>query len=468
MTEFIGLMAYPFAACLMLAGIHVYLGIHVVERKVIFVDLALAQIAALGSVVGLLLGYELHSDPLAMKAFSFVFAVLGAAIFAVTRERHERVPQEAVIGVIYGFALAASILGSTHLAHGADEIRGLFTGSIMWTDAETLFYAAVVYGSVGILHFVFRRQFLLVSLDPEAAAREGLNVAWWDFWFYVLFAVVVTSSVGIAGVLLVFAYLVIPAVIAVLFADSIRTRLAIGWVVGALVSFAGVVISYRADLPSGPVIVVSFTVALGLAAVVNLVLRSRRRLRDIFRVAVATAVLVAFCMGLLSLRKSDDHNIASLLASAVPGQRAEAVRLVAKRPELWPQASAAVARLIDDTAPQVRSAVLRLIAGRADLSLIDAVNRHLQDPDDVVREAALRAVRALSSPASIEPLRRAAEKEKDGFLRVELAEALVELGDERGFELLRELAKSAALPQVRAEARSHLRHHTAGEEQPTS
>ncbi len=268
MIWFLETMTLPFIACLLLTGIHVYLGLHVVERRVIFVDLALAQFAALGALCGTALGIG-HDGGIERKLFSLGFAVAGAAVFAISRDRKDRVPQEAVIGITYAFALAASILASINLAHGADELRELLTGSILWVRSGELWVAGLIYASVAAIHYAFRDRFLQISLDPAAAERDGINVPAWDFLFYVLFGVVVTSSVAIAGVLLVFAYLTVPAVLAMLLAESIRARLLIGWTSATVVSMFGLGASYAADLPSGPVIVVALCTVLAATAVVR-------------------------------------------------------------------------------------------------------------------------------------------------------------------------------------------------------
>jgi len=261
MSQFLQSMAWPFAACLLLAGILVYLGIHVLSRKVIFVDLALAQIAALGSVWGVLLGWDLHSDPWQVRAFSLAFTILGAVVFTWTRMRDERVPHEALIGITYAVALGATILASSHLAHGAEEVSELMAGSILWVRGPEILGTSLVFGAVGAFHWIFRRRFFLISLDPAAAEREGVNLRLWDFLFYVSLGFAVTSAVSIAGVLLVFSYLVIPAVVAMLFARKISTRLALGWIVGTVVSAIGCSLSYRFDLPSGPTIVATYSTA---------------------------------------------------------------------------------------------------------------------------------------------------------------------------------------------------------------
>src|SRR5262245_58691990 len=159
-------MIWPLLACLVLTGIHVYLGIHVIARKVIFVDLALATIAALGAVWAALLGWDLHEDAWTVKLFSLFFTFLGAAVFSFTRMRHERVPHEAVIGITYAVALAAIILGTARLPHGAEEVRDLQAGSILWVDGRTIGLTALLYSAIGAFHWVFRRRFLAISLTP--------------------------------------------------------------------------------------------------------------------------------------------------------------------------------------------------------------------------------------------------------------------------------------------------------------
>lgn len=249
MPDFIETMLWPFVACLVLAGIHVYLGIHVLARRVIFVDLALAQVAALGSVVGILMGVT-------PKISALIFALCAAAVLVFTKTRDKQISQEAFIGIFYAVALSATILASSNLPHGADELRELFSGNILWVEPENLAFAVILYVAVGVFHWIFRKQFWRGSFSEEGSG------AIWDFAFYASVALVVTSSVEMAGVLLVFSYLVIPAVISMLLAESLMVRLWVGWGVGALISFVGALVSYYADLPSGPTIVLSFGASL--------------------------------------------------------------------------------------------------------------------------------------------------------------------------------------------------------------
>lgn len=254
-----------FVASLILTGIHAYLGVHVVERGVIFVDLSLAQIAALGGTVGYLAGYDIHSP--AAYVFSLGFTVLGAAIFAFTRvHRRTRIPQEAIIGIVYAVAAAASVLVMSKATRETEHLKEMLVGNILSVSWAELGKTAVLYALVGLFHFVFRERFLTISRNEAEAERRGWNVRFWDFLFYVSFGFVVTSSVAIAGVLLVFSFLIVPSVAAMLFSERLGVRLLIGWTMGAAVSAAGVALSFFLDLPTGAAIVVTFGIALLLLA----------------------------------------------------------------------------------------------------------------------------------------------------------------------------------------------------------
>lgn len=260
MTEFLHLMAAPFAACLILTGIHAYLGLHVIERQVIFVDLALAQIAALGSTVGFLFGFGLHQG--ANYLFALAFTFLGAVVFAATRFREEKVPHEAIIGVVYAVASAASILVLSRAPEGSEELKNLLVGHLLfvtWTEVAKM---ASIYAVIGLLHWFFRKPLLLISQRPREAFDKGMPVRAWDFLFYVTFGFVVTSSVEIAGVLLVFSFLIVPAICGVLLAEGVGRRLWAGWGIGVLTSMIGISASYFLDLPTGAAVVCAFGLVL--------------------------------------------------------------------------------------------------------------------------------------------------------------------------------------------------------------
>ncbi len=268
------LLLPAFVAGLILTGIHAYLGVHVVERGVIFVDLALAQIAALGTTVAFLGGHDLHSPEAYL--FSLGFTFLGAAIFAFTRvHRQTRIPQEAVIGIVYAVSAAVAILVMSKATQETEHLKDMLVGNILSVSWRELGTTALLYALVGLFHYLFRQRFLLISMDEEEAERRGWNVRFWDFLFYMSFGFVVTSSVAIAGVLLVFCFLIVPAVTAMLFARRLGPRLAIGWAMGALVSAGGVALSFVLDLPTGAAIVATFGVTLLLLALGRLVWRRR-------------------------------------------------------------------------------------------------------------------------------------------------------------------------------------------------
>jgi zinc/manganese transport system permease protein len=267
-------LAAPFVAGLVLTGVLAYLGVHVVERGVIFVDLSLAQIAAFGATVALLMpasGGDPHSDFVYFVSVSFT--LVGASIFSLVRMRDSRVPQEAVIGIAYAVASAATILAMAQSTSQAEHLKDMLVGNIMAVGWSEVIKTAVLFAIVGAFHYVFRRRFLAISMNPDKAEAAGVSVRLWDFLFYASFGFVVTSSVAIAGVLLVFCYLIVPSVAAMLYADHVGTRLAIGWSMGTLVSAIGVYLSFVLDLPTGATIVCTFGIALIIMGAVRPLLR---------------------------------------------------------------------------------------------------------------------------------------------------------------------------------------------------
>jgi zinc/manganese transport system permease protein len=254
-----------FVASLILTGIHAYLGVHVVERGVIFVDLSLAQIAALGTTMAYLAGYDLHSAT--AWVFSLGFTFIGAAIFAMTRvHRKTRIPQEAIIGIVYAVSAAVAILVMSKATQETEHLKEMLVGNILSVSWPELAKTAGLYALVGLFHYIFRDRFLLISMNEPEAERRGWNIRFWDFLFYVSFGFVVTSSVAIAGVLLVFCFLIVPSVTAMLFSERLGPRLAIGWTMGALVSAMGVTLSFLLDLPTGAAIVATFGLVLLILA----------------------------------------------------------------------------------------------------------------------------------------------------------------------------------------------------------
>jgi zinc/manganese transport system permease protein len=308
----------PFLACLLLTAIHVYLGFHVLARGVIFVDLALAQVAALGLTVAILAGHRPASD--AAYWYALAFALGGAVLFALTRVREARVPQEAVIGIVYAVSAAAAVLVVDRASQGAEHIKQLLVGSILSVTGEDLLALAILYGVIGAAHWVVRRPMFAISLDP---AGSGRHVLAWDLFFYVSFALVVTSSVRIAGVLLVFSYLVVPAAIGALLARGVRARLAIGWLAGVLVSVAGLAASWSWDLPTGAAVVTAFGAAIALVAAALGFAGMLREVRAKGVVALAPVLVVlgiaaVLAGGLLVANPRIDHLWLDALERAAP------------------------------------------------------------------------------------------------------------------------------------------------------
>lgn len=259
------IMKWPIIACLLLPGILVYLGLHIVRRGVIFVDLALAQVAALGTSLCLMLGHDAHDIHTFLWSVGFTF--VGAAVFAFTRNsHHHRVPQEALIGVVYVVAAAAGLLLLSRTTEGNEELKRTLIGEVLLVQPAEVLKTFGLFVAIGIVHVVFRRQFHALTFAPEQAEANGMSLRWWDFIFYALFGLVVTSFVRIGGVLLVFSYLIVPAVCANFLARGLLTMLAVGWVTATLASLGGLYASYQLDLPTGAAIVCSLGVALLFAA----------------------------------------------------------------------------------------------------------------------------------------------------------------------------------------------------------
>jgi len=266
-------LAPAIAASLIIAGIHAYLGLHVVERGVIFVDLSLAQIASLGAAIAVWQGYDPHTDP-QIYWMSLGFTLIGALIFAMVKGHEARIPQEAIIGISYAVASAAVILTMSKATGEAEHLKDMLVGNILSVQWPEVWATAAIYAAIGIFHFIFRKRFLEISVDAHGAAARGVSVRFWDFLFYASFGIVVTRSVAIAGVLLVFCYLIVPSVGGMLFSSRIGPRLAIGWVMGTVVSMLGMYLSVLFDLPTGAAIVCTFGAALiGMAAMRPLVVR---------------------------------------------------------------------------------------------------------------------------------------------------------------------------------------------------
>jgi len=263
--NFFAVMALPLLACLLLVLILPALGRHVLARGVIFVDLALAQIAALGQSVAFLLGAEPH-DP-AMYYWSFGFTWLGAALFSFLWDREHSVLQEAFIGISFSLATAATLLLLSNAPHGAEHVSGALSGEALgWVTWKDIAIMATLFTIVGAFLFLNRRKLMLCSEDPKEARRQGLSVKKWDFFFYAAFGLVVTSSVKVAGVLAVFSYLIVPIVCSTLLGRRGRGQLYWAWAIAFVVSVLGTLLSYKQDWPMGATIVCLFGLTVAIVS----------------------------------------------------------------------------------------------------------------------------------------------------------------------------------------------------------
>jgi zinc/manganese transport system permease protein len=428
MTEFdLGLMGIAFIACLVISMKHVYLGIHVISRKVIFVDLALAQIAAVGATYAATLGYDPASDSLKVTLFSLAFTFVGAVAFAVARMRKERVPQEAFIGIIYAAASALAILLLSKSATGGEELKHMLVGDILLVSRETVRNVAILYAVLGVFHFLFRKKFLAISIDPEAAEAAGLNVRFWDILFYMSFGIVITKSVAIAGVLLVFSYLVVPAVIAQMWFNSIRARLFMGWTVAIVASMLGILWSFYSDYPTGPAVVVMLSLSLVVSGILYYLANAPSKVRALVNVAAMALFVVLFFATLSHFKKED---------GAAQVKRSPIDILLGE--------------LKDDEVAHQLDAIGHL-GDMQDSRIVPSLVKVLETTksDDVV-EAVIEALSKQKDPRAVPALRTAAEREYDDFLKYSIARAQLTLKDTHGVQtLIRILKNEEAAPFAR-------------------
>jgi len=421
---------FPLLMCLVLTGIHGYLGIHVLMRKVIFVDLAMAQIAALGAAYAVFLGYEPRDEhsALPMYLFSLGFTLAGAAVFALTRMRREKVPHEALIGIAYAGAGALALLILAKSAGEGDQIKHMLAGSLLTVRWEKVAITAGIYAVIGAFHWIHRRKFFLISTDPELAEKEGISVRFWDFLFYVTFGIVITSSVSIAGVLLVFSFLVVPAVIAVLFLPSAQSRVLCAWGVGAIVSVLGMTLSWYGDLPTGPSVVAGFVAALLLAGAVHYVTTHERSGVAAGRLAAVAGIVALALWGTRFLRHEEHHAHEADFARFVEALQSDDPIVVLD----------GLHHLEETKDPHAVPHVVELLR---------------RTRSDQIVEHCAHALAILGSSEAVAPLREAAARDVDDDLRVKLAQAILDLRDAAGLGILLDVIEKGQARVPREEAR---------------
>ena len=447
-------------ACLVLTGILCYLGVHVIARQVIFVDLALAQIAALGTVTGVLLGYEVGKDTNALYFYSLAFTFLGAFIFSMTKMRGNKVPHEAIIGIVYAVAFAATILVLAKSPLGPQELDRIIKGELLWVESPLVINTAIIYFVIGAFHFVFRKKFIPISFNPDHAEASGISVRLWDFLFYMSFGFVITSSVAIAGVFLVFSYLVIPAVAAILFSNKLSTRLAIGWVGGAVISFIGVKLSWHTGLPTSPLIVVLLAFALVIGAIIRYVRIAPSKGRAAVNIAASTIIFALFIAGVFFFRKAEENPLEHtlhMLGSKLSTDRQTAIinleSYTDKKGRWMPML---IERLHDDDA-EVRKAAVGLAAKIHEQSALSDILGLLSDKSDDVRRSAIEAIRNIGDGNAAQRLIQSAQSEEDIELKIELLETAMELGNQQAIPMLIQIIEDGGV--FADDAYDHLRTH---------
>src|SRR5437016_9745829 len=294
-SEMLTFLALPFIASVVFVLIHAYLGVHVLRRKIVFADLALAQLSALGASVAFANGYDVTSP--AGFAYAFVFTAIGAALLTLTRNLARSVSQEAVVGILYVVATAATILVVDRSPLGAEHVKKILVGNIVTVDVAVIAKFAALYAVIGLLHWWVRGPLLSLSGERAPLGRGRLEVWSWDFAFFLSFGIVVTSSVTTAGVLLVFSLLIVPAVIGFTFSDKLSFVLLIAWSAGIAASAAGLACSYAFDLPTGATMVTALAGFLVFASVSSLFIAVDSQRRRSRLLAAVRNVCVSFLVG---------------------------------------------------------------------------------------------------------------------------------------------------------------------------
>ncbi len=472
--DLIEINGQPLLACLVVSGILVYLGMHVVERKVIFVDLALAQIAALGVMWAILMGYDHENDTLPVTLYSLAFTAMGALVFSITRTRNDRVPHEALIGIIYVTASAGGLVLADRFALGTEALKELIAGRVALVTPAILTKLAITCVVIGAVFVVLHRRLMRISTDPKAAEAAGMSIRWWDFLFYLLFGVLITQSVSVLGVLPVFAYLVIPAVTAAFLFESVRARLVFGWVFAGVISLVGLETARLSQLDPGPTIVCLFAAALVLLGV-GLFLRARRfAVQAIVRVVGFAVLFGAFLGATLMFRKpakSDELATAIEFArSGDPTRMRQAMESFRKFPDAKPKWTPLVVPMLAQPDTVARDAAASLLGDTGARDAVPALTARLAvEPDDHVRESIIRAVRAIGDPIAVHALVAAADKEVEPDLAVAEAVAAFEIagpGQDADLRtaadvLVRIVTDDGAPHGVRRDAGEALRTHVA-------
>lgn len=432
--QLIDINGLPLLSCLAVSGILVYLGMHVVERKVIFVDLALAQIAALGVMWAILMGYDHETDTLAVTLYSLAFTAVGALVFSITRTHHERVPHEALIGIIYVTASAGGLVLADRFALGTEALKELIAGRVALVTPEIVAKLAITCAVVALVFVGLHRRFIRISRDPAAAEAAGMSIRAWDFLFYLLFGTLITQSVSVLGVLPVFAYLVIPAVAGAFLFASIRARLIFGWVFAGVISLVGLETARVSQLDPGPTIVCLFAAALVLLGV-GLFLRARKFApRAVLRVVGFAVLFALFLGGTLVFRKAEaTDELATAMEfgrSGEPTKLRQAMVSFRKFPAAKARWLPLVVAMLDQPDRVTREAAAAMLGETKAPEAVAPLSARLAkgvEADDEVRDGVVRALRTIGDPHAVHALADAAARDTEPDLQVAMAVAAFEL-----------------------------------------
>ena len=271
----------PVLSCILIVLINVYFGIHVIKREIIFIDIALAQIAAFGGVIGGLLisdhsaGHEHGEGGLLSYILSVAFIFFASLMFSVLKNKKISIPLEAIIGMSFAVATTLTVIILDKAAGGDVHVHDMLIGSLLWVSGKQVIRLAVVVGLVSIFHIIFRKKFMKLTDTFDDASSSISKPGVWDFLFYFSFGLVVIEAVNIAGILTVFAFLIIPASLSVIIARSWTWKIISGWITGITAAVAGIILSVKMDIPSPPVIIILLGIFLVVGYIVYKAVYSR-------------------------------------------------------------------------------------------------------------------------------------------------------------------------------------------------
>ncbi|MFO7575503.1 MAG: metal ABC transporter permease [Bacteroidales bacterium] len=280
MATAISFMIGPFIACMLLIFIMVYFGIHVLEREIIFIDIALAQIAALGSAVALVVSAgnsgHIHEHE-ARSILPYLFCLLAAGVFTLLKSKKIRIPLEAIIGIAYAVATTSAVIILDKGAGSDVHIHDMLAGSILWVSWPEIIRLLIIIAVTAGIHFIFRDKFKAVTLLYKDKETEITNPKLWDFVFYLTFGIVIVEAVNVGGILTIFGFLIIPASISALFSNRWTHRVLVGLLVGGVSTILGLYLSWVMDVPCSPTIILFLAVCLILSVLIRAAMNFTKR-----------------------------------------------------------------------------------------------------------------------------------------------------------------------------------------------